>query len=148
MLASPALDYHLLFRIELYCVATLAMLNPEETVLPSAKRKICHGCGHADVDTNVSRRGLVAKTPRRRATRCEQRGLISVSTAFQKRNSLVKIAGVNQAQYRPKDFGIRECARRSDAIEDGRLHKTTFFPASDLRMPPIEDNLGSVSFAL
>src|SRR5215469_8326279 len=148
MLASPALDYHLLFGIELYRVATLAVLDSEETVLPSAERKIRHGRGHADVDSDISRRSLVAKTPRRRATRGEQRGLVSVSTAFQKRNSLVKVAGVNQAQHRPKDFGIRKCARRSDAIEDGRLHKTTFFPAGDLRMPPIEDNLGPVSFAL
>src|SRR5215471_17870096 len=103
MLASPALDDHLLFRIELYRVATLAVLDTEETVLPSAKRKIGHGCGHADVDANVSRRSFRAKAPRRRAARCEQRRLISVCTAFEKCNCLVHVAGVNQAQHRAKD---------------------------------------------
>src|SRR5215469_11878987 len=134
MLASPALDYHLLFRIELYRVATLAVLDAEETVLPSAKGKIRHGRGHADVDTNIAGRSFVAKASCRRATRCEQRRLISVCAAGEKRHCLLKVAGVNQAQHRTKNFGVRECTARRHVIEDGRLQKITFFTAGDFRM--------------
>ena len=64
VLLRPALDNNFLIGIELDGVATLPVEIAEKTILPTAKRKIRHGGGHADVDSDIASGRFVAESPR------------------------------------------------------------------------------------
>src|SRR5271154_1271462 len=51
---GPALDNHLLIRVEFHGIATLSVQHAQEAILPAAERKVRHGCGHADIDTHIA----------------------------------------------------------------------------------------------
>src|SRR5579863_5030105 len=84
VLGGPALYHYFLFGIELYRVASLAVLHAEEAVFPAAKREIGHGSSHADIDPNIPRRGFIAEAAGRGATCGKERSLISVGAALEK----------------------------------------------------------------
>ena len=102
----PTFNHDFLIRIEFDRIATLAMEIAEETVLPSTERKICHWGRHADIDSDVSSRRLVAEAARRRSARSKQRGLITVGTAFQESERVVQVLSVNKTQDGPEDLRI------------------------------------------
>src|SRR6476661_3415138 len=78
----PTFNHDFLIRVEFDPIAALAMEIAEKTVLPSTEREICHWRRHADIDSNVSSRHLVAEATRGRSARSKQRGLITVGAAF------------------------------------------------------------------
>src|SRR5580658_3452434 len=101
MFFRPALNDNLLVSVKLDGVAPLAVEIAEKAVLPSAKRKVSHGRGNPNVNADVTGRRFIAEAPRRRSARREQRRLISISAAFQKRQRFVHTVGVNQAEHGP-----------------------------------------------
>src|SRR5580698_7106755 len=127
MLFRPAFDYYFLVGVELDGVAALAVEVAEEAVLPSAKRKISHRRGDADVDTDISCWRFVAEATRGRAARCEQRRLVAVGAAFEEGEGFVHVIGVDQTQHRPKDFRVCEVAGRGKL---SRIVGFTKFPDS------------------
>src|SRR5258708_35611357 len=114
MLLGPSLHDDFLVRIELNRVTTLAVKISEEAVLPSAEREVCHRGGDSNVDPDISRRRFVPKPPCSRSARRKQRRLITVSAAFEERQSFVHAIGVNQAQHRTEGYGIGKNPGRRD----------------------------------
>src|SRR5215469_1101471 len=110
VLFGPALDHHFLFRIELYRIPPLPVLHAKEAVLPAAEREISHWCSHTDIDTDIPCRSFISELPRCRTAGGKQRSLIPVSTLLKKHQPLIQILGMHQAEHRPKDLRIRECA--------------------------------------
>src|SRR5438477_6430144 len=144
VLFGPALDDNFFVGIELNSIPPLAVQIAEETVLPSAEREISHGRGHADVDTNIARRRLIAETARSRSTRGKQRRLVTVGAALEERQGVVQTLGVYQAQYGPKDFGVGDFAGRRHIIKNRRLHEIAGFVFWNSRVAAIQQNLGSL----
>src|SRR5690349_21127954 len=66
---GPALHHHLGLGVELHAVVGLGVQVAEETLSPTAERKLRHGCRHADVDSDVAGRDFVPELPRRGAIR-------------------------------------------------------------------------------
>src|ERR1700675_4317196 len=99
----PALDHNFLFRIELDRVPSLCMHDAEEAVFPPAERKVSHGRGHSNIDSDIPRRCFITEAPRRRATRRKERCLVPKRAAGHYVHGVVHVAGMNQAQYRTKD---------------------------------------------
>src|SRR5580658_434625 len=123
VLLRPALDHNFLFGVELDRIAPLCVHDPEETVLPSAEREICHGRGHANVNADIPRGSFIAKAPSRRTARRKQRRLIAKWTAGHHLHRFIHVAGMNQAEHRTKNFRVRQFAACRNAVEHGRLHK-------------------------
>src|SRR5579883_1361617 len=98
VLLGPAFDHDLLLGKELDRIAPLCVHDAEEAILPAAEREVGHGSSHADVNANISRRSFVAKTARRCSTRREERSLVAVRAALQKRQRLIQIIGMHKAQ--------------------------------------------------
>jgi hypothetical protein len=71
VLFRPALDDNFLIRIKLDGVATLAVEVAEEAVLPTAKRKIGHGGGNSNVDSDIASGRFVAESPRSGTAGCK-----------------------------------------------------------------------------
>lgn len=63
---GPALDDDFGLGKELDGMMALAVQVAEEAVFPAAEGKEGHGGGHADVDANIARFGLIAKLASRR----------------------------------------------------------------------------------
>src|SRR5579862_916346 len=100
MLFRPAFDDDFLFGIKLDSVAPLPVHDAEEAVFPAAKGKVGHGRGDSDINANVSRRSFVAESASRRTAGGKQRSLIPVGAALQKREGVVEIIGVDEAENR------------------------------------------------
>jgi hypothetical protein len=92
------------------------------------------------VDPDIPCRSLIPETPRRRATRREQRSLIPISAALQKRESVVHIIDMHKAQHRAKDLSIRKFAGRWDIVQNRRLHEIPTLMLRNLCMAPIYQN--------
>src|SRR5262249_54012491 len=74
---GPSFHYDFLVGVKFDGVAVLAVHVTKKAVLPSAKGEVRHGSGHADVDADVSRGRLVAKSASRTAAGSKQRSLIA-----------------------------------------------------------------------
>src|SRR5271157_4950499 len=117
VLLRPALDHNFLLGVELDRVASLSVHDAEEAVFPSAERKVCHGRGHANVNSDIPRGSFIAEAPRRRPARRKQRCLVAKWTAGHHLHGFVHSAGVNQAEHRTKDFRVGQLAARRHAVE-------------------------------
>src|SRR5713226_3547342 len=110
VLVYPSLDDDLLVRVKLDGVTSLAEKVAEETVLPSREREKSHWRGYSDVDADVACGGLVPKPACCGSARCEKRSLVAIGTPLQERHCFVHVVGMDQTQYRAKDFRIGKLA--------------------------------------
>jgi len=146
MLLGPAFDHYFLLGVELDGIAALAVQDAEEAVFPAAERKIGHGGGYADVDSDIAGGGFVPEPPCRRAARGKQRCLVAVATALEECQSFVHIAGMNQAQDWTEDFRIRHVAGRRHVVEDRRLNEISGLVFGDPWITSVQQNFRTLLF--
>src|SRR5580693_4456412 len=147
VLFGPALDYNFLVGVELDGIAALAVKIAEKAVLPSAEGEVGHGRGDSDVDADVPRGRFVAEAAGSRSARGEQRCLIAVSAALEKRESIVHVVGVDEAQHGTENLCVGQIAGGWDVVEDGGPHEVPGFVFRDLRVAAIEQELCSLLLA-
>src|SRR5712664_2553167 len=140
-LARPALDDDLGFGEKLDGVAALAVEDSEETLFPSAEREIGHRGGDADIDADIPRGGLVAEFAGGGTAGGEERGLIAVGAAAQKIHGFINRIGVNETEYRAKDFRVGKLAGGRQAIKNGRCKEIAGFVSGNFGVAAIEDGL-------
>src|SRR5882724_2727461 len=143
----PALDYHLFLSIELDGVTPLAMHDTEETVFPAAEGEVGHGSGHADVDTDVPGRGLVAEAAGCRTAGREERCLVAKGARREEIHGFIEVLGVHHAQNGAEDFGVREFTGSGNTVEDGGFNEVTIFEFGNLRTASVEENFGALLFS-
>src|SRR5213078_2568997 len=97
-----------------------------------------HGRGHADVDANIARLNLVAEFACGRSTSGEDRGCVAVKTPRQKIERFIHCFGMDQAEHRPKNFGLRELAARRHVFKHGRFNEITLLVIGNLRAATVE----------
>src|SRR6266850_215331 len=140
-LARPALDDDFGFGEKLDGVAALAVENSEEAFFPAAEREIGHRGGDTDIDADIPRRGLVAEFAGGGTAGGEERGLVTVGAAAQKFHGFIDRIGVNETEYRAKDFRVGKLAGGRQAIKDGRSKEITGFVSGNFGVAAIEDGL-------
>src|SRR5207302_571280 len=109
-LARPALDHNLGFSEKFHGIASLAMKNAEKAFLPSAEREVGHGRGDTDVDADIAGGRLIAEPAGGGAAGGKERSLIAVWAMAQKFHGLVNRIGVDEAEYRAKNFCVGKLA--------------------------------------
>src|SRR5437870_4976185 len=102
----PALDHYFLVGVKLDGVAPLAVQHAKEAVFPPTEWKIGHRCGHSDIDSNIAGGSFVAKTSCRRTARREERRLVAIRAALEKRQGFVHVIGMDKAQHRTKNLRV------------------------------------------
>ncbi len=120
------------------------MHDAEEAVFPSAERKISHGRGDSNVNSDIPRRRFIAEAPRRRPARRKQRCLVAKRAAGHYVHGVVHVAGMNQAEHRTKDLSVRQFAARAarrNVVEHGGLHEISSFVLRDLGIASVEHDL-------
>src|SRR6267143_1366602 len=147
LLTRPPLDHHFRFRVELDSVSPLSVQNSEEAFFPSAEREVRHRRRHATIDSDIPRRRFIAKSPRRRAARGEERRLVPVRASRQKLHRFIHRTRMHQAQYRPKNFRVRQLARRRQAIQNRGLHEIAVLMTRNFRVAPVHHRLGAFTNA-
>src|SRR6266481_8369638 len=122
-LTRPAFHDDFGFRVELDGILALRVQNAKKAFLPSTERKGSHRRGNANIDANISRRCLVTKLPRRRATRREEGRLVAIRALADEFDSLVNRVGMNQAQHWPENFRIGKRTRSGHAVKHRGFQK-------------------------
>src|SRR5215469_14914453 len=118
LLARPALDHDFRLGEEFDGITSLTVKNAEETLLPATEREIRHRRGNTDVNADVTCGRLVTEFAGSRPARGKKRGLISIRTATEEFHGFVHGIGVNQAEHRAKDFGVRKLAGGRETIQN------------------------------
>ena len=97
--------------------------------------------GYANVDTDISRGGLVAEFAGGGTAGGEKRGLVPVGAAAQKLHGFVNRIGMNQTEDWAKDFRIGKLAGGRQAIKDGWRKEIAGFVPGNFGVAAIEDGL-------
>src|SRR5260370_492425 len=117
LLTRPPLDHHFRFRVELDSVSPLSVQNSEEAFFPSAEREVRHRRRHANIDPDIPRRRFIAKSPRRRAARGEERRLVPVRASRNVFCASPIVTATDTARHRcpaqPKALSLIICVANS-----------------------------------